>query len=147
MKTIYTLLFLVLVSSELLGAFKLPNNIYDLEDLNEAKEKAISQKKPISFIFTDCESNCGLTKWASEAIIDELKQRTVMIYLPRGTKHPEFLKGAFSEGKFIPKVAVYNLELTEKIGYLIYEDIKEEGEKKAFKEIKKQILDYRKTLQ
>lgn len=135
-------LLLFLMPSLVRADFKLPSNIYLITELEDAQKKASEDGKPIAFLYTNKDSTCGLCQRAGELILKELKSRTVMVYLEKPKECPANVWQALSrEGKYIPKVAVFNAGLTEEIGVVIYENIKRE-EKKAFKEIKKAIRDY-----
>lgn len=136
---------LLLTQSISLASFKLPSIVYSLSELEEAKAKAVKSQKPIAFIYTNCESNCGLCEQASLLMVSKLRSKTVMVYLPSDQKKPAFTKQAFSRGRYIPKLAVFDLELNTVIGEVIYEDIESESED-AFDDLLDSIKDYRKSI-
>ena len=128
------------------AGFELPRDVYQLSELEEAKTEALKKRKPIAVIFTDINSGCGLCNSASKTMIDELDSRTIIVYLPTSVKpRPDFVNKAFRRGKYIPQVAVFDIELKNILGEVVYEDIEEYGED-AFDDILDRIRAYRKTI-
>lgn len=123
----------------------MPSAVFELSELEAAQAKARASGKQIAVIYTDHTSDCGLCASASKVILDELDSQTVMVYMPTGLKkRPDFLKAAFKRGKYIPKVAVFDVELKELLGEVVYEEIKQDGDD-AFDDVLDAIKTYRKT--
>jgi hypothetical protein len=145
-KLLFVACAVLLVQGTVQAGFKMPSAVFELSELEAAQKKAREKRKPIAVIFTDHTSSCGLCSSASKTIIDELDSKTIMVYLPsKLKKHPDFAKKAFKRGKYIPKVAVFDVELTKILGEVVYEDIKKDGDD-AFDDVLKIIRNYRKTL-
>lgn len=124
-------------------SLRLPANSYEISELKEAQQKSVETKKPIAFLYTDKDSTCGLCQNASEIIVKELRSRTILVYALSNKDLPQKVSKSLSrKGKYIPKVVVFDSEINEEIGLVIYEEIKKE-DKKALKELKKAIHEYR----
>ncbi len=130
------------------AGFKLPSAMFELAELETAQAEAREKRKPIAVVYTDHTTTCGLCTSASKTIIDELDSRCIMVYMPSSLKQwPDFVKKAkaFKRGKYIPKVAVFDVELKTMLGEVVYEDIKKDGDD-AFDDVLKTIRNYSKTL-
>ena len=141
MKTL--LLTLLLTPTLALAGFKVPPKVFEAADLEKAKTEALQKGKPISILYSDKDSTCPLCSNASETIIRELGNKTVMVYARSIADMPEAVRTALSTGKYIPKVAVLNASLDAALGTVTYEAI-ESDPRKAFRNVEKAIREYKK---
>ena len=141
-RTVITLLTALTLCGNAFADFKLPSSVYTMNELDQAQAESVRSEKPIAVIYTSCTTNCGLVKWATEVTIDELKKEAILVHYPRGTERPKFLKDAYQEGRFIPKVAVLDSSLETIIGETHYEAIKKD-KTKAFEALLVQIEAYK----
>lgn len=143
MKLPALLLAILALPALAVAGFKVPSKVYELSDLEKAKAEAQKQKKPIAILYSNKDSTCPLCSNASEEILRELGNKTVMIYTNSWAALPPSAQSALREGKYIPKVAVLDSSLDRPLGMVTYEAIKEDP-RKAFREVKKAIAEYKK---
>jgi len=125
-------------------SIKFPRNSYTIAELEAAKAEAKEKGKPIAFVYTDKASDCGLCTGASEMIIKELKSSTVLVYIGDINKAPDSIGDyIYAGGNYMPIVGVYDSNAEKALGIVNYMQIQNNG-KKAFKEIKKIIRNYKK---
>ena len=75
-------------------------------------------------------------------MIEQLRLITIMVYLKSKSGVPRIVSKALSrEGKYIPKVVVFDDEIKDEIGLVYYEMAKQDGTK-AFGSLKKEIQKY-----
>ncbi len=139
------LLFTILIAapSVALADLKLPSKIYQEADLEKAKVEAAAKSKPLSILYTDKDSTCPLCNNASATMIKELGSKTIMVYVRSTNALPDNVKTAFREGKYIPKIAVFDDKLEKSLGTVTYESVKDDS-RKAFREVDRAINDYKK---
>jgi hypothetical protein len=140
------LLFALLIAapSVALAGLKLPSKIYQEADLEKAKAEAVTKNKPLSILYTDKDSTCPLCNSASNTMIKELGNKTIMVYVRDINGLPESVKNALREGKYIPKIAVFDDKMEKALGTVTYESVKEDS-RKAFREVDRAIKDYKKA--
>ena len=142
MKALATALFLAALIPFASAGIRLPSKIHEIADLEKAKTEAQQKGRPIAILLTDKDSTCPLCAAATEDIIKELGNKTVMVYARSSAGLPEAATSALSAGQYIPKVAVLDAAMTASLGSVTYEAIKEDP-RKAFREVKKAIADYK----
>ena len=142
----YHALFAVLIASPsmALAGLKLPSKVYEEADLEKAKTEAATKGKPLSILYTDKDSSCPLCNNASATMIKELGNKTIMVYVRTINELPAPAKEALREGKFIPKIAVFDDKLEKALGTVTYESVKADS-RKAFREVERAIKDYKKV--
>ncbi len=141
MKLSAILAALFVTSTLAFAGFKLPGKIFEIGEIDKAKAEAEAKKKPIAILYSDKDSTCPLCSSASEEIIRELGQKTVMIYIREQSGLPAPAIEALRAGRFIPKVAVMDAKLESALGTVTYESIKADP-RKAFREVEKAIRAY-----
>ena len=124
MKTPALLAFLALASAAFAG-FEVPKSIHSADDLDKALADAKAKNKPVTILYSNKETTCGLCSSASTQIIKELKPKSVMLYVEASdlSKLPEAARTAIraeESGKFIPKTVIMNSDLTAPIAYVPY---------------------------
>lgn len=145
MKTWKLITLLFVTSASLVHAdFKLPGKIYKESELAQAREAATKEGKPLSILYSDTETTCPLCSNASLTIIRELSSKTVMVYLSDINKVPTVIQTALKPGEYIPKVAVFDAGLTQSLGMVTYEAIKEDS-RKAFRDVERAVREYKKA--
>ncbi len=121
--------FIIIVSITTLsgyGAFKLPNSVYRMNELEKAKLEAKTKGKPITIVYTDESSSCGLCAGASLKVADELKSKSVVIYVNAHTEAamlPAKVLGVLRSpeaGQFIPKTVVMDANLENVVAIVPY---------------------------
>jgi len=138
-----TLLASMLIVLPAFAGIKLPSKVFEVKDLEKAKAEAVAKGKPISVLYTDKDSTCPLCNNAAEKMIKELGSKTVMGYEPQLGQLPRNVWGAFNEGRFIPKVAVFDSSMERHLGLVTYEAVKED-DRDAFRNVERAIRDYSK---
>ena len=139
-----TILFALLaLPAVALAGFKVPSKVYELSDLEKAKAEAAAKGKPISVLYSDKDSTCGLCSAASETMIKELGTKTVMVYTSSINSLPQPVIKALSPGKYIPKIAVFDAKLESSLGLVTYEAVSDDP-RKAFRDVEKAIREYKK---
>jgi len=113
------------------AAFELERGVYAISELKEAQKEAREKGKAISFLYSNTETTCGLCDRASLVIMDEMNGDTVMVYTRSASDAPKIVFEAFrspESGKYIPKFAAFDAELTRLLGVVSYMKIKEEND-------------------
>lgn len=127
------------------GAIELPRGTYAIAELDRAKEEAAQKDRPIAFLYTNLDSTCPLCVNATNQIVEEFKNKAILVNVDKLEEAPETVsKLLSSRGKYVPKVAIFDSAVKEDIALLTYEDIKENG-KKAFREVLKAIRKHKKS--
>jgi len=118
MKRIIICLF-VLMAVETMADFKMPKKVYRLDELEKAQAEATSEKKAISFIITQEKTSCGICAARSLEAAKTLGRKTIVVYINSATELEKTPKLVFESlispeaGKYIPKVVILNVDLTE----------------------------------
>lgn len=124
------LALLTLTAGSVFAEIKFPPNSFTIEELAEAQKSAEAKGRPIAFVYTNKNTNCGLCAGATATIIGNLKMSAVLVYLESKGDAPKQVATALEErGKFIPKVVVFDATLANNLGLVTYEEIKAEGER------------------
>lgn len=135
------LVVLLAVPALAISGFKVPSKIYQVSELEKAKIEAAAKGKPISFLYSDKDSTCPLCSSASEVMIKELSNKTVMVYARTTSDLPPQVIKALEPGRFIPKVAILDPTLETSLGTVTYESVSEDPDK-AFRAVEKAIREY-----
>ena len=148
LKFLSTAIVLFITSLCLAKSVDLPSGCYALDEIKEAQEKAIQRKQPIMFLLTDEDTDAGGTAGVSNTMIKKLKSKAVIIYVPNksGTLPKKVADSLNKRGKYLPKAAIFDIEIENEIALLICEDVFKKKSSTAFKDVKKAIHEYRKTL-
>lgn len=139
----FALLVLMLITLPASAGIKLPSKVFEVKELEKAKAEAVAKGKPISVLYTDKDSTCPLCNTAAEKMIKELGSKTVMVYVRSLGDLPRNASSAFNEGRFIPKVAVFDSSMERSLGLVTYEAVKED-DRDAFRNVERAIRDYSK---
>lgn len=133
---------LIAAPSLAFSGIDLPSKVYTQADLEKAKAEAVTKGKPLSILYTDKDSTCPLCNNAANTMIKELGSKTIMVYVRSTGELPATVKDALRPGKFIPKIAVFDPTLTNTLGTVTYESVKDDA-RKAFREVERAIRDYK----
>ena len=135
----------LLLASQSMAGFTISKKIHRMNQFDEAKAEASSDGKPITFIYTDTSSSCGLCASASLNAIDRLKSKTVVVYINSGNEWnllPSVVQDALRKpeaGKYIPKTVIVNPEIEKVIAIVPYvRSTKEQN--KLLKQARKEIV-------
>ncbi|OPY05682.1 MAG: hypothetical protein A4E61_00216 [Syntrophorhabdus sp. PtaB.Bin184] len=95
------------------AGFSLPPEVYRIGSLKDAQGKAVSMNVPVVFVYSDENTRCGLARTATLDVMEELKGRTVVVYVSRNDSDriPQYVIKAMNSpaaGKFIPKTVAVN---------------------------------------
>ena len=120
------ILLLTLLTSSLVSArFSIPSYVYTVGQLDSAQSVARSSRLPITFVYTDKNTDCGLCTAASKELFNGLKSYSVVVYaehkdwrnLPhvvqRSLNSPE-------SGKYIPKTVIVDSDCKNMICVIPY---------------------------
>lgn len=125
------------------AGFKVPKDVHRGDALKTALTEAKAGNKPVTILYSDEKSTCSLCSNASEEVLKDLKQKTVLVYvehadwksLPRPVQ--EAINAA-ELGKFIPKTVVMDSDAAKVIAYVPYSR-DPQTLNKSLKEARKQI--------
>ena len=118
-------LFVIMSASSVVASFSVPNHVYTMSRLRLAKKHAAQVNKPISFVYSDKKTDCGLATAASKDIFKHLKNHTVMVYAGSADwdKLPVIVKKGLNSpeaGDYIPITIVVTPSLDEIICIIPY---------------------------
>lgn len=141
---VYFLIAMVAAPSVWAG-FSVPNHVYSVSRLRIAEKHAKQVNKPISFVYSNKNTDCGLATAASKDVFRLLKNHTVMVYAGRGDwdKLPLIVKRGINSseaGDYIPKTVVVSPELDEIIVIIPY--ARTEQRTQLIKQARQIIADY-----
>jgi hypothetical protein len=135
MKNTYIIVAYFIFAAGAFAETRFPRGSFEAADLEKAKALATTQKKEISFIYTDKKIDCSLCQNAAAAYISAVKSKTVIVYVNSTSnkeslsKLPEFVQQAFMAGKYIPKLVVTDSAVSKVCASLTYEAYKEDDSK------------------
>ena len=133
----YLALFFVLGLGSLHAEIRFPASSFEVSALDEAKAAAAKKNQPIAFVYTDKNTTCPLCQGATTSILQEFRSSAVIVYVKDINRAPRKVgKVLSSKGKYIPKVALFDADLSKDFGMVTYEEIKSEGER-PLRELKK----------
>ena len=108
---------------------QVPRQAFRMDNLDQAKEQAAQSNRPITFLFTDSQSSCGLCIRASKDAMDSLINRTTLVFVDQRTgdygKLPAKVRramGSEAAGSYIPKTVIMDPTLDEVIDVIPYID-------------------------
>lgn len=115
----------VLSVSQALAGFEVEDSVFRIDKLQQAKEKAEAEGLPITFMYSNEHTNCGLCSSASANILDTLEHESVLVYVEHGDldKLPKIARKAINSPeakKYIPKTVVLDPEIEKVIAILPY---------------------------
>lgn len=107
------------------AAFDIPSYVYDIEQLQQAKNEAKVGNRQIVFLYSNKNTDCPLASRASIGIIQRFKDSAVIVYIGRGgwAKVPRIVKEAINSpeaGRFIPKTVVVDTEIRQVVSIIPY---------------------------
>ena len=108
----FILLLLTFITSSIVSAkFSIPSYVYTVGQLDSAQSVAKKTRKPITFVYSDKNADCGLCTAASKDLFQGLKNYSVVVYVERKDWNnlPSVVKSSFNSpesGKYIPKTVV-----------------------------------------
>lgn len=106
---VFVLWCCAVISAE--AGFELAKGVYAFDAYAEAQADAKAKNKPLTFLYSNTNSTCGLCAHASKLSMEEFRRQTVMVYVPPGAVQqlPESVQAAMNSekaGRFIPKTVV-----------------------------------------
>ena len=113
------------------AAFNIPSYVYKINQLGSAKKAAKSSKKPIAFILSDKNTDCGLATAASNDLFKGLKNHCIIVYVQSGKdwkKLPPIVQSGMNSsasGQYIPKTVVVNSSLKNTVCIIPYAKTKQ----------------------
>jgi hypothetical protein len=121
--TLLVLTFSVSLSS---AAFDIPNYVYRIDQLPQAKDKAKADKKQIVFLFSDEHTNCASSSIASTGIMQRFKNKSVIVYFgkEKWAKAPQIVREAINSpaaGIIIPITVVVDTSIKKVISVIPYQ--------------------------
>ncbi len=126
------------------AGIKIDSKVYRMDKLDEARTKAVAEGKPVAFLYTDANSSCPKCNVSAYNTMNELKSRTIMVYVDTEKKELLLLPKQVQEalrapalGKYIPKTVIFKPELDAVIMNIPYALGEEQS--KLLKEAKKLI--------
>lgn len=112
------------------AAFEMPKHVYRMSDIETARAAAREKGVPVAFIYTSESTSCGLCRWSSLTIADELKRKAVIVYSDSNDRSgaewngmpPVAQQGLRAEaaGKFIPKTVIVDAEFSTLLATIPY---------------------------
>ncbi len=125
------------------GDFKLPKKVYTIDKLEDAKKEAKEKKWPLTFLYSNVDTDSGLCADFSLAAIREFSTKTVVVYFSfkERASVPKNVMEALStpeSGKFIPKLGFFDESAEKLIAILPYETMSK-NQFKAFSDVKKKL--------
>lgn len=103
------------------AGFKLPGHVYPTGNLAAAQK----EKKALTFVWTDAATSCPLCINTSLDVMQELKQRSVVVYVNARSDEirrlPDPARKALHcspAGKYLPRTVVMNAAATEVIPFI-----------------------------
>lgn len=125
-KALVIYISLLLIATGGQAQFKMPKKVYRIDELEKAKADAESKGKPITVIYTDETSSCGLCAAASLGAADKLNSKTIILYASAradGPRLPYAIQQALRSpeaGGYIPKTVIADATLTHVLAYVPY---------------------------
>lgn len=114
------------VALEAKAEFTMPKKVFRMGEFEKAKAEAESKGQPITFIFTDEHTSCGLCSGASLKTAEKLDKKTVVVYADCNTERPK-LPAAVQQalqtpeaGRFIPMTVITDAALTNVLAIVPY---------------------------
>jgi hypothetical protein len=124
---------------------KIPKSVYRADEFEKAKADAKAKGKPVSILYTSEKSTCPLCNNATLRAVKELNGKTVMVYFDTKESGYEKMPPAVQQamraselGSYIPKLAVFDTEVTNAIAYVAYSN-DDKVLDKAYREAGKKI--------
>lgn len=128
MKTIVTVCLCLLIAVAARADFQMPESVYRMDRLEEAKTAAKHNGSTITIIFTHEKTSCSLCKTASLKAAATLGVKTVVVYVNADNewrKLPVAAQKALSSpeaGRFVPKAIIIDPEMTKVFSIVPYAD-------------------------
>jgi hypothetical protein len=120
------LLVLEFSASMALAAFDVPDYVYQIDQLQQARQEAKADGKQIVFLYSNQNTDCPLASKASINIIQRFKDSAVIVYICREgwARVPRIVREAINSpeaGRFIPKTVVVDSSMKEVVSIIPYE--------------------------
>ncbi len=131
MKTIVTVCLCLLIAVGARADFRMPENVYRMDRVEEAKTAAKLNGRAITIIFTREKTSCSLCKTASLKAAATLGVKSVVVYANADnewSKLPAAAQNALNSpeaGRFVPKVIIIDPEMTRVFAIVPYADSEE----------------------
>lgn len=124
------ILFIFSSSSFVFAKFSIPGYVYSVGQLASARSVAENSNKPIAFVMSDKNTDCGLATAASKDLFQGLKNHSVVVYAEHKDWQslPDVVKGGLNSaesGKFIPKTVVVDSRCKNIICIIPYAETKQ----------------------
>jgi len=140
---VITLAMLTSVSVDAGVKFRVTKSMFRADTVEKAKEKAVDEKKPISFVLSKENSSCPYCNAATSDVLRALKTKTVVVFVEFAdwTKLPEAAQAALKDpkvGTSIPRTAVLTPDFSEVVCLIPYR--KKSGDRRVvIREAKKNV--------
>jgi hypothetical protein len=121
---------LILTSASFASAkFSIPNHVYSVAQLANALSIAKNSNKPLTFIYSDKNTDCSLATAASQDIFKNMQNQSIIIYAERNDWNslPDIVKtgiNAAESGNYIPKTVIVDSTLNRIICIIPYAEAK-----------------------
>ena len=107
------------------ASFTIPYNVYRINTLAEAAEKARSGNMPVAFVYSDANTTCRLATAASEDAMEILKEKIIVVYVSKEDwkQIPEIVRKAIKSsaaGNYIPKTIVVSPDMRTVVSTIPY---------------------------
>ncbi len=111
------------------GEFSLPDYVYTMDDLDAAKVDADTYQQPISFVYSNEYTDCGLATSATLDAFSELVKTTIVVYASSNKEDsdwdniPTVVKRAIKSskaGKYIPKTVIVDENMSRVVAIVPY---------------------------
>jgi hypothetical protein len=107
------------------ASFDIPSHVYTVNDLSSAQQHAADSNKPITFVYSNKNTNCGLATAASKDLFSKLGACSVIVYAEREDwkSLPAIVKDGINSpksGEYIPKTIVVNSNLDQVVCIIPY---------------------------
>jgi len=142
--SIALLLILLTVSTGIAG-FTLRGGVYRMNQLDAVKSHALSERKPVAFLYSDENSFCLQCGSSSLQAMETLESSCIVVYVDKSdaAKLPQQVKNALRSpeaGRYIPTVVVMSYDLKKVIAIVPY--ARGEAYKKLLYEARGKIILY-----
>src|SRR6056297_1876868 len=98
-KAIVNIVIVMLFASKLMAGFEVEDSVFRMDKLQQAKEKAKAENLPLTFMYSNENTSCGLCSYASANILDTLEDESVLVYVNNGDRNelPQIVKNAINK--------------------------------------------------
>lgn len=115
MRTIIAACLSILITTLAQADFKMPENVFRMDQIEKAKAEAKSTSRAIAIVFTHEKTTCGLCQVASLKAARMLGEKAVVVYANSDSewgKLPDTVQNALrspESGPYVPKVVILDV--------------------------------------